>query len=72
MAFSLSRKRRGEQGKGFGKMSSKPTSGLGGIVEASLSDESQNQIIDRSHDFTSVSYRHAGGIFFQSDIATVM
>ena len=72
MAFSKSRKRGGEQGKSFGKMSRKPPSGSGGVVEAGLADESQHQIIDGSHDLACVSNRHASGIFLQGDIAAVV
>ena len=72
MAFSKSRKRGSEQSKSMGKMSREPTSGLGSIVEASLSDESQNQIIDGSHDFASISNSHTGSIFMQGDIAAVV
>jgi hypothetical protein len=58
-----------EEGKCLGKMSCEPATSLGGIVEASLSDEGQNQIIDRSHDLACVSHCHEGGIFLQCDIA---
>ena len=72
MAFSKSRKRGGEEGKCLGKMSCKPAPSLGGIVEASLSDESQNQIIDRSHDLACVSDRHAGSVFLEGNIAAIV
>ncbi len=72
MAFSKSRNRCGEQGKSLGEMSSEPTTSLGRIVEASLSDESQNEVIERSHNLGRVSNGHARGIFFQGEIAAVM
>ena len=72
MAFSRRRKRGGEQGKGVGEMSSKPTSGLGGIVEMGLPDQRQDEIIDRSHDLACVPNRHAGGIFLEGDIAAIV
>ncbi len=72
MAFSKSRKRCGEQGKSLGEMSSEPAASLSSIVEASLANESQDEIIDRSHDLACVSNGHAGGIFFQRKIAAVV
>ena len=72
MAFSKSRNRGGKQGKCHGKMSSEPATSLGSIVKASLSDESQNEIIDGGHDLACVSNGHAGGIFLEGDIAAIM
>ena len=69
MAFSKSRKRSGKQGKGLGKMSSEPTTTLGSIVEARLANESQDEVIEGSHDLACVSNGHARGIFFQGEIA---
>jgi len=37
-----------------------------------LSDQSQNQIIEGSHDFAHMTGGHARGIFVQCDIATIM
>jgi len=34
-----------------------------------LSDESQNEIINRSDDFAGISHGHAGGIFLEGEIA---
>jgi len=68
MAFSKSRNRGGEQGKSLGKMSREPAPSLGSIVEARLADESQNEIIDRSHDLACVSNGHVRGIFPQGNI----
>jgi hypothetical protein len=53
-------------------MSSEIASGLGCVVEASLSNESQNEIIEGRDHFSSVANGHAGGIFLQGDIAAVM
>jgi hypothetical protein len=72
MAFSKSRKRRGKQGKGLGEMSSEPTTSLGSIVKACLSNESQNKVVERSHHLACISNGHAGGIFFQGEIAAIM
>jgi len=69
MAFSKSRKRGGEQGKCFGKMSGEPATSLGSIVKASLSDQGQDQVIDRSDDLAGVSNRHTCAVFVQGDIA---
>ncbi|GAB4466914.1 MAG: hypothetical protein Kow0070_30070 [Anaerolineales bacterium] len=69
---TLSRKRGSEQGKGVGRMGSEPASGLSGIAETSLSDECQNQIVDRSHDLGGVSDGHTGSVFVQGDIAAVV
>ena len=72
MAFSKSKKGCGEQGKRPGKMSGEPASGLSRILEFGLADESQHQIIQRSHHFTHMTGGHARGIFLQSNIAAVM
>ena len=72
MAFSRTRKRGGEQGKCVGGMGCEPASSLCSIVEVSLSNKRQNEIINRSHDFSHVARGHACGIFLESHIATVM
>ena len=53
----------------LGKMRCEPITSLGGIVEAGLSDQRQDQIVDRSHDLAGVSNGHAEGIFLQGNIA---
>ena len=72
MAFSRTRKRDGEQGKCFGEMCSEPSSGLGSIVELGLSDQSQNQIIEASHDVAGVANGHASRILLHRHIASVV
>ena len=72
MAFTRKRKGGGEQGKGLGEMSSEPSSGLSRIVEISLADESQNEIIEGSHDFAHIACGHASRIFLQREIATIV
>jgi hypothetical protein len=47
--FSKSRKGSGEEGKHLGQICCKPKTALGGVVKASLSDQRQNEIIDRGH-----------------------
>ncbi|MCC6300752.1 MAG: hypothetical protein IT314_15800 [Anaerolineales bacterium] len=71
MAFSRTRKRSSEQGKGFGKMGGEPASGLGGIVEIDLADEGENEILEGSHDDGRVAGGHASRIFVQGNIATI-
>jgi len=72
MAFSKSRKGSGKQGNSPREMSGEVTSGLGRIMEASLANESQNEMIDRSHDLACVAQGHTGGIFLQCDITTIV
>ena len=72
MVFSRSRKGSGEQGKSLEEMGGEVTSGLSGIVELSLTNECQGQIINRGHDFAELPNRHAGGIFLEGNIAAVM
>jgi hypothetical protein len=49
-------------------MSSKPTSGLSGISEFCLSSESDHQVVDRGHDFASVTNGHASSIFVEDHV----
>ena len=72
MAFSKSRNRSGEEGKSLGEMSSEPTTSLGGIVETSLSDESQNEVIEGSHHLACVANSQAGGIFLEGEITAIV
>src|SRR4030095_5470489 len=72
MAFSKAGKGHREKKKCCGDMSSDPSSSLCSIVEFGLSDQGQDQIMDRSHDLACVSNSHANRIFFQGEIAAVM
>ena len=72
MAFSRKRKRGGEDGKRLGKMGGEPSSSLGGILEFGLGEAGENQIVNGSHDFASISNRHAGCLFFHPNSAPVM
>jgi hypothetical protein len=71
MAFSKSDRRGGEKGKSLVDMTRKPTSSLSGNLEIRLSDESQDEIVERSHDLGGTADSHASGIFSQGDIAAV-
>jgi hypothetical protein len=53
-------------------MSSKPPSGLGGILKIGLTDQSDHKIINRSHDFASIANGHARDILFEGYISSVM
>ena len=72
MAFSRTRKGGSKQGKGLGKMGSEPASSLSRILEIGLADESQNEIIEGSHDFAHIACGHTRGIFLQREIATIV
>ena len=72
MAVAKSGKGCNEERKGPGKMSSKKATSLGSIVKARLANESQDEIIERSHNLACVSNGHARGIFFQGEIAAIV
>lgn len=72
MALPKSRKGGSQQGERLMDMSGEPASGLSGILEMSLADECQDEIVERSHDFSHLANGHARGIFFEGDIATIM
>jgi len=53
-------------------MSSKPTSGLSGILEFSLSSESNHQVVDQGHDFASIPHGHSYCIFFEGYVTATV
>ena len=53
-------------------MCGKAPPGLGGIVEVCLTDQSQNEIIDRSHHFSGLADRHSSGIFLEGHVAAIV
>jgi len=68
MIFSRTRKGSSKQGRGSGKISGEPTSGLGSIVEMGLLNKRQNKIVEGRHDFAHIAGGHMGYVFFHSDI----
>ncbi len=53
-------------------MSSKITTRLSGNLEFCLSNQSDRQVIDGSHDMASVTYGHASGSFMEGNIAATV
>ena len=72
MALPKSRKGGSQQSKRLVDMSGEPTSGMGGILEMSLADECQDEIVEGSHNLAHLGDGHARGIFLEGDIATIM
>jgi len=53
----------------YGKKRDKPTVSLSRIVKFWMTDESQNEIMNRGEYFACVSNGHASGIFLEGEIA---
>jgi len=58
--------------KSLGDLSGEISSGFSCLLEFSLPDQSQNQVVDASHHLASVAHRHAGRIFLQGHVSAVM
>src|SRR5512141_553377 len=72
MAVAKSGKGSNQARKRLRKMSGEVASGLGSVVETSLSDQSQSQVVDISQYTCAITNGETSRVFSERDITTIM
>ena len=72
MAFSRKGISGDEQSESLLDVPGKPPAALDGIRESGLLEQAQDQIVHHRQNASGCTLGHAGGVFMESDIATIM